>query len=51
MSTDVENNLVSVERCVQYTKLDSEKPFHIDHKMPPPDWPSKGLNLRQKMRD
>jgi len=55
MSTDVENNLVSVERCVQYTKLDTEKPFHIPENTPPADWPSKGAisikNLQLRYRE
>lgn len=34
--------MTSVERVVEYTKLESEAPWETQ-KRPPPDWPSKGL--------
>uniref|UniRef100_A0AAX7SQL5 Cystic fibrosis transmembrane conductance regulator n=1 Tax=Astatotilapia calliptera TaxID=8154 RepID=A0AAX7SQL5_ASTCA len=41
-SAEVENMMTSVERVVEYTKLESEAPWETQ-KRPPPDWPSKGL--------
>lgn len=34
--------MTSVERVIEYTKLESEAPWETQ-KRPPPDWPSKGL--------
>lgn len=34
--------MTSVERVVEYTKLESEAPWETQ-KRPPPDWPSRGL--------
>jgi len=41
MSTDVENNLISVERCIQFTELDTEAPAESSNP-PPANWPDKG---------
>eukprot|EP01127_Copromyxa_protea_P010845 TRINITY_DN2685_c0_g3_i1.p1 TRINITY_DN2685_c0_g3~~TRINITY_DN2685_c0_g3_i1.p1 ORF type:complete len:1581 (+),score=418.17 TRINITY_DN2685_c0_g3_i1:533-4744(+) len=41
MSTDVENNLISVERCLQFTKLEQEAAYDKSYH-PPANWPSKG---------
>lgn len=41
MSTSVENELVSVERCDQYTKLESEAASHIEGAVPD-NWPTQG---------
>lgn len=42
VATDLENQLVSVERVVQYINLQPEAaPFVLDHQ-PPPDWPQYG---------
>uniref|UniRef100_A0A3P9IC91 Cystic fibrosis transmembrane conductance regulator n=1 Tax=Oryzias latipes TaxID=8090 RepID=A0A3P9IC91_ORYLA len=41
-SAEVENMMVSVERVVEYSDLQSEAPWETE-KRPPPDWPSKGL--------
>uniref|UniRef100_A0A9J8DKY6 Cystic fibrosis transmembrane conductance regulator n=1 Tax=Cyprinus carpio carpio TaxID=630221 RepID=A0A9J8DKY6_CYPCA len=41
-SAEVENMMTSVERVVEYTKLESEAPWETQ-KRPPPDWPSRGL--------
>jgi len=54
MSTDVENNLISVERCVQFTQLETEADFKGPNE-PPPNWPDKGAivfkDLQMKYRD
>ncbi|CAH1098763.1 unnamed protein product [Psylliodes chrysocephalus] len=39
--TDVASNMVSVERVMQYTKLEKEHPLETGQK-PPREWPSKG---------
>ncbi|KAK7893418.1 hypothetical protein WMY93_022570 [Mugilogobius chulae] len=41
-SAELENMMTSVERLVEYTKLESEAPWETNKK-PPPDWPNKGL--------
>jgi ABC-type multidrug transport system fused ATPase/permease subunit len=41
MSTDVENELVAVERCVQYTKLEPEADLIVEPR-PPAAWPQDG---------
>uniref|UniRef100_A0A3P9LF64 ATP-binding cassette, sub-family C (CFTR/MRP), member 4 n=1 Tax=Oryzias latipes TaxID=8090 RepID=A0A3P9LF64_ORYLA len=41
-SAEVENMMISVERVVEYSDLQSEAPWETQ-KRPPPDWPSKGL--------
>jgi len=42
MSTDVENNLISVERCIQFTQITTEADFKGPNE-PPMDWPDKGV--------
>lgn len=42
MSTDVENELVSVERVDQYTQLTQEAPAILPAHRPPRTWPEKG---------
>ena len=42
MTTDVENQIVSVERVLQYAELVTEAPPVILSTMPPPDWPKEG---------
>jgi ABC-type multidrug transport system fused ATPase/permease subunit len=54
MSTDVENNLISVERCIQFTELAIEAP--PDSPNPPAtSWPAKGAiefkNLTMRYRE
>jgi ATP-binding cassette subfamily C (CFTR/MRP) protein 1 len=41
MSTDVENELVAVERCVQYANLTPEAALIVEPR-PPPTWPLEG---------
>ncbi|KAL3847448.1 hypothetical protein ACJMK2_018354 [Sinanodonta woodiana] len=43
-SAEVENQMVSVERVLDYSNLPSEAPLEsIDSKKPPPDWPTEGV--------
>ncbi|EEB06300.1 metal resistance protein YCF1 [Schizosaccharomyces japonicus yFS275] len=39
---DVETNIVSVERILEYSNIKSEAPAIIPDRRPPTDWPSKG---------
>eukprot|EP01126_Amoeba_proteus_P060740 TRINITY_DN8075_c0_g1_i2.p1 TRINITY_DN8075_c0_g1~~TRINITY_DN8075_c0_g1_i2.p1 ORF type:complete len:628 (+),score=126.26 TRINITY_DN8075_c0_g1_i2:254-1885(+) len=41
MSTDVENNLIAVERCIQFTELQLEAPYDKPYQ-PSSGWPQKG---------
>ncbi|POW00076.1 hypothetical protein PSTT_13383 [Puccinia striiformis] len=42
-ATEVETNIVSCERVVEYTKLKQEGPWETDeHDRPSPSWPAKG---------
>ncbi|CAG9860399.1 unnamed protein product [Phyllotreta striolata] len=41
-SADAASNMISVERIMQYTKLDREGPFETVGNKPPRDWPIKG---------
>ncbi|CAF0918354.1 unnamed protein product [Adineta ricciae] len=55
MASDVETNIVSVERIDEYTQLSLEAPWEISEKKPPPNWPTRGEiqinNLSTKYRD
>ncbi|KAI1286881.1 ATP-binding cassette sub-family C member 3 [Halotydeus destructor] len=42
-SADMENNLVSVERCVEYTKTPTEAEAGIEETKPNPSWPDNGV--------
>jgi ABC-type multidrug transport system fused ATPase/permease subunit len=43
VATDVETNIVSCERVIEYTKLKSEGPWEtVEHHQPSPNWPEKG---------
>ncbi|CAM4852186.1 unnamed protein product, partial [Rotaria magnacalcarata] len=42
VSSDVETNIVSVERIDEYAKLKPEASWDIQSKKPPPYWPIKG---------
>jgi len=54
MSTDVENNLIAVERCIQMTELTTEAAFK-GPEVPPDSWPDKGAivfkNLKMRYRE
>ncbi|GAK64527.1 metal resistance protein ycf1 [Moesziomyces antarcticus] len=41
-ASEVEQNIVSVERVMSYTDLVSEAPYEVPDQTPPEDWPSKG---------
>jgi ABC-type multidrug transport system fused ATPase/permease subunit len=45
--SDLETNIVAIERCLEYTRLESESPTRAQSPptTPPPDWPSQG-NIR-----
>ncbi|KAH9522434.1 Mrp-4p [Dermatophagoides farinae] len=41
-TTDIETNIVSAERILEYTDLSVEADWDIDETAPPSDWPQKG---------
>ncbi|XP_054249750.1 ATP-binding cassette sub-family C member 3 [Indicator indicator] len=41
-ASDLENNIVAVERIKEYSETETEAPWVIEDKSPPEDWPSKG---------
>ncbi|KFV63671.1 Canalicular multispecific organic anion transporter 2, partial [Dryobates pubescens] len=42
MASDLENNIVAVERIKEYSETETEAPWVIEGKRAPEDWPSKG---------
>ena len=42
MTTDMETQIVAVERIEEYSNLPSEAPAHIEDHIPPTEWPSQG---------
>lgn len=42
MTSDIETNVVSVERIHEYAQLKSEAPWEIPEKKPPTNWPTNG---------
>jgi hypothetical protein len=42
MSTEAETQLVSVERVIQYMKIETEAPAVVLETLPPRSWPEKG---------
>uniref|UniRef100_A0A914PWL7 ABC transporter domain-containing protein n=1 Tax=Panagrolaimus davidi TaxID=227884 RepID=A0A914PWL7_9BILA len=40
--SELETNIVSVERLKEYTEVESEAPWKIEGKSPPSGWPTKG---------
>ncbi|GAA5854514.1 hypothetical protein JCM9279_000825 [Rhodotorula babjevae] len=42
-ATEVETNIVSVERVQEYTQLEPEAPLEVPANKPSPDWPQQGV--------
>ncbi|XP_072523441.1 ATP-binding cassette sub-family C member 3 isoform X2 [Salminus brasiliensis] len=42
MTSDLESNIVAVERVKEYSETPSEAPWEVEDKKPPTDWPSQG---------
>ncbi|XP_028333034.1 canalicular multispecific organic anion transporter 2 isoform X2 [Gouania willdenowi] len=42
MTSDLENNIVAVERVKEYSETKTEAPWEVEDKKPHPDWPSMG---------
>jgi len=42
MSSEIETNIVSVERINEYAELTPEAPWEIPETKPPPHWPTDG---------
>uniref|UniRef100_A0A673IM37 Canalicular multispecific organic anion transporter 2-like n=1 Tax=Sinocyclocheilus rhinocerous TaxID=307959 RepID=A0A673IM37_9TELE len=42
MTSDLESNIVAVERVKEYSETATEAPWIVKDKQPPPDWPPKG---------
>lgn len=42
MTSDVETNIVAVERIKEYGETKQEAPWTIANKAPPPSWPDSG---------
>uniref|UniRef100_A0A673CNG5 ATP-binding cassette, sub-family C (CFTR/MRP), member 3 n=1 Tax=Sphaeramia orbicularis TaxID=375764 RepID=A0A673CNG5_9TELE len=42
MTSDLENNIVAVERVKEYSETKTEAPWDIEDKKPHPDWPTMG---------
>ncbi|KAM9424656.1 LOW QUALITY PROTEIN: ATP-binding cassette sub-family C member 3 [Pholidichthys leucotaenia] len=42
MTSDLENNIVAVERVKEYSETKTEAPWEIEDKKPPSDWPTEG---------
>ncbi|XP_075435703.1 ATP-binding cassette sub-family C member 3 isoform X3 [Ascaphus truei] len=42
MTSDLETNIVAVERVMEYSETETEAPWTIEEKRPPKEWPSKG---------
>lgn len=42
MTSDVETNIVAVERIKEYGETPQEAPWEIPNKTPPVSWPAKG---------
>ncbi|XP_043918031.1 ATP-binding cassette sub-family C member 3 [Protopterus annectens] len=43
MTSDLETNIVAVERVKEYAETETEAPWVIENKSPPPSWPEKGI--------
>uniref|UniRef100_A0A3B3U9L9 ATP binding cassette subfamily C member 3 n=1 Tax=Poecilia latipinna TaxID=48699 RepID=A0A3B3U9L9_9TELE len=42
MTSDLENNIVAVERVKEYSETKTEAPWEVEEKKPPPEWPTQG---------
>ncbi|KAF8763126.1 Multidrug resistance-associated protein 1 like [Argiope bruennichi] len=42
MSSELETNIVAVERILEYTNTPTEAPWDIEDKKPPKEWPDRG---------
>ncbi|MBN3310800.1 MRP3 protein, partial [Amia calva] len=42
MTSDLESNIVAVERVKEYSETEMEAPWDIEDKKPPPEWPALG---------
>ncbi|XP_034564588.1 canalicular multispecific organic anion transporter 2 isoform X1 [Notolabrus celidotus] len=42
MCSDLENNIVAVERVKEYSETKTEAPWEVEDKKPPPEWPMRG---------
>uniref|UniRef100_A0A3B3Y3I8 ATP-binding cassette, sub-family C (CFTR/MRP), member 3 n=1 Tax=Poecilia mexicana TaxID=48701 RepID=A0A3B3Y3I8_9TELE len=42
MTSDLENNIVAVERVKEYSETKTEAPWEVEEKKPPPEWPMQG---------
>ncbi|XP_051958404.1 ATP-binding cassette sub-family C member 3-like [Xyrauchen texanus] len=42
MTSDLESNIVAVERVKEYSETPTEAPWIVKDKQPPPDWPPEG---------
>ncbi|XP_075417735.1 ATP-binding cassette sub-family C member 3 isoform X1 [Tenrec ecaudatus] len=42
MMSDLESNIVAVERVKEYTKIETEAPWVVEGRRPPHGWPSQG---------
>ncbi|VDO01653.1 unnamed protein product, partial [Rodentolepis nana] len=45
MSAELETNVVSVERILEYSELAIEAPWKVPDKQPPPQWPEGGIEF------
>nr|CDS29611.2 canalicular multispecific organic anion [Hymenolepis microstoma] len=45
MATELETNVVSVERIHEYSELAIEAPWNVPDKQPPPQWPEGGIEF------
>uniref|UniRef100_A0A8C3AE20 ATP-binding cassette, sub-family C (CFTR/MRP), member 3 n=1 Tax=Cyclopterus lumpus TaxID=8103 RepID=A0A8C3AE20_CYCLU len=42
MTSDLESNIVAVERVKEYSETKTEAPWEVEDKKPPPEWPTEG---------
>lgn len=42
MTSELENNIVAVERVKEYSETKTEAPWEVEDKKPPPEWPMLG---------